>query len=625
MKRKISWIYIIFLLLLSACTNKVNRLEIALQQAKDNKEELIKVLKHFEGDSLKYRAACFLIESMPYYYSYQGPLLDSVKATMVKAFNYKNQILPDELKYKWRSFDYRTQKKVYDIEIISADYLIRHINHTFQVWNSRPWAKDYSFEDFCEWVLPYRISDEPLEAWNEEYYRHFSDTVASLYKGGGMRGWINAVSDAVSAKFGYNTDFTLPHLGAKYLLHHRTGSCRERNDFLTYVMRSLGIPITIDKYYYSPSNQSSHTWNAVRDSIGRLIPVWDIYRLEKSDGRKKGKVYRLHFTRQSEKESWTDVTYEYFGHNEYRVDIADGIEEKVIYLGMFMPSGYMPVDVARREGNKAIVKDIEPEVIFQPLYMKEGMQMFAGYPFRVVENEVRYFVPDTLHRESGRLLRKYPLRAYLYNYMDRLTGARIEAANDMTFRNADILCRIDTPLVTTYNYFYPKAVRKYRYARIVAPVGKVLNLAELKYFGLDNVSEEREWNYTIVEAGRCRNDNPKESAEKIMDNDELTFYMSQDNDAHIILDFGHAVPIEKILLVPHNDDNFIRKGDTYELFYQNGINGWRSLGIQTAVTNELVFDNIPSGALLWLRDLTRGREEQVFYLRDGEQEFIGYE
>lgn len=115
MKRKISWIYIIFLLLLSACTNKVNRLEIALQQAKDNKAELVKVLKYFEGDSLKYRAASFLIESMPYYYSYQGPLLDSVKATMVKAFNYKNHILPDELKYKWRSFDYRTQKLLMNI------------------------------------------------------------------------------------------------------------------------------------------------------------------------------------------------------------------------------------------------------------------------------------------------------------------------------------------------------------------------------------------------------------------------------------------------------------------------------------------------------------------------------
>ena len=39
------------------------------QQAKHNKAELEKVLKHFKHDSLKYRAACFLIENMPGKYS----------------------------------------------------------------------------------------------------------------------------------------------------------------------------------------------------------------------------------------------------------------------------------------------------------------------------------------------------------------------------------------------------------------------------------------------------------------------------------------------------------------------------------------------------------------------------
>ena len=38
-------------------------------KAKYNKAELEKVLKHFKHDSLKYRAACFLIENMPGKYS----------------------------------------------------------------------------------------------------------------------------------------------------------------------------------------------------------------------------------------------------------------------------------------------------------------------------------------------------------------------------------------------------------------------------------------------------------------------------------------------------------------------------------------------------------------------------
>jgi len=55
------------------------------------------------------------------------------------------------------------------------------------------------------------------------------------------------------------------------------------------------------------------------------------------------------------------------------------------------------------------------------------------------------------------------------------------------------------------------------------------------------------------------------------------------------------------------------------------VKGWISLGVQTATTNELIYRNIPEGALLWLRNLTRGKEEQVFYVEDGEQKFVGYE
>nr|WP_310648363.1 hypothetical protein [Bacteroides thetaiotaomicron] len=52
------------------CTPMVSFLETALQQAGENRVELEKVLSHYKtdpADSLKYKAACFLIENMPYY------------------------------------------------------------------------------------------------------------------------------------------------------------------------------------------------------------------------------------------------------------------------------------------------------------------------------------------------------------------------------------------------------------------------------------------------------------------------------------------------------------------------------------------------------------------------------
>ena len=63
----------------------VSILEAALQQAGENRVELEKVLFRYQidpTDSLKYRAACFLIENMPYHYALEGEELDSLKTVL---------------------------------------------------------------------------------------------------------------------------------------------------------------------------------------------------------------------------------------------------------------------------------------------------------------------------------------------------------------------------------------------------------------------------------------------------------------------------------------------------------------------------------------------------------------
>ena len=72
---------------------------------------------------------------------------------------------------------------------------------------------------------------------------------------------------------------------------------------------------------------------------------------------------------------------------------------------------------------------------------------------------------------------------------------------------------------------------------------------------------------------------------------------------------------------PQNDANFILPGDTYELFYQDGTNGWVSLGRKPA-TGATVDFLAPDNVLLWLRDITQGKEEQVFIYENGRQYFV---
>ena len=63
--------------------------------------------------------------------------------------------------------------------------------------------------------------------------------------------------------------------------------------------------------------------------------------------------------------------------------------------------------------------------------------------------------------------------------------------------------------------------------------------------------------------------------------------------------------------------NMIKQGDEYELFYYDMA--WKSLGKKIATTDSLVFENVPSNALLWLRNHTGGMEERPFTYENGKQ------
>ena len=60
----------------------ISSLELALRIAKGNRTELEKVLYYYQQDatdSLKYKAACFLIENMPYHSYTHGEQLEKYK------------------------------------------------------------------------------------------------------------------------------------------------------------------------------------------------------------------------------------------------------------------------------------------------------------------------------------------------------------------------------------------------------------------------------------------------------------------------------------------------------------------------------------------------------------------
>ena len=66
------------------------------------------------------------------------------------------------------------------IRTVDSAYLCDNIDQAFRVWRGQPWGKHVSFADFCECILPYRIGDETLGRWREEFYRTYNPLLDSL-------------------------------------------------------------------------------------------------------------------------------------------------------------------------------------------------------------------------------------------------------------------------------------------------------------------------------------------------------------------------------------------------------------------------------------------------------------
>jgi hypothetical protein len=80
----------------------------------------------------------------------------------------------------------------------------------------------------------------------------------------------------------------------------------------------------------------------------------------------------------------------------------------------------------------------------------------------------------------------------------------------------------------------------------------------------------------------------------------------------ILFDFENPVPkITSIECMAPNDENHIYPNNYYELLYCDA-DKWISLGKKTADNYHIVYDRVPSGALYWLRNLTKGKEERIF-------------
>jgi hypothetical protein len=640
-------IYAVVLML--SCSRYPREVETALKLAGNNRAELEQVLSHYSkpADSMKLHAACFLIGNMPGHYSYDKKMLEAYYAEtdpiLESELPQHEQI--ELLKKITSNYSSSRIKKEYDLHVITAAYLIRNIDLAFDIWQNGEWARHVDFDDFCEYLLPYKVLDlQPMDAWRDSLSQRFGEGLKDihynqLYKNLTYRACqivqIN-LQDQVHPSFVEKSIFSVPFRSAFNMYRIPVGTCADFSFLTTCVMRSHGIPVAFDYTPQWPFRASGHSWNVLLASNGKEMMFGGLdeerlgvpHKIE----NKMSKVYRRTYA--SNKEI-LDLQSE-MGHippafiNPFIKDVSDkylltstiDIEtlsgnrrtDKYAYLSVFDNKTWVPVAFGRRKRNRVTFIDIGRDILYMPVYCTEdGLENF-NYPFSLdLSGNIRYIIPDTNNVTDIILLRKYPVFTATYTMTMRMVGGRIQASNLPDFTRATTLYVFDE--WTASGNIVIRDTASYRYWRYLAPNNSYGNIAELMFY--DEADSVRLQGNVI--GSEELSDDDFYSRKAVFDGTPFSYFQSLDPDnAWVGLDFGTPKQIHRITYLPRSDDNNIRIGDEYELFYW-GTSGWISLGRQVATDIQIKYTGVPSNALFWLRDLSRGQEERIFTYENGQQ------
>ena len=245
----------------TSCTSHYSpEIERALTLAGRNRGELEKVMKHYgenPEDSLKLRAAEFLIANMPDKYAkyHDAPWND------VATVHTRWSGLPDR-SVATTAFHLGEPVIKRDVEHITAEYLIDNIELAFKVWREQPWGKDISFDVFCEEILPYRIGTEPLENWREKALALYNDIYDSFVADSALT-VVEACARLNSALPEFKLDRDFPDMNFSQLIASARGPCEAMTALAVFVMRAFGIPVTRDFTPKWPDRKVGHIWNSL--------------------------------------------------------------------------------------------------------------------------------------------------------------------------------------------------------------------------------------------------------------------------------------------------------------------------------------------------------------------------
>lgn len=645
-------------LLFTSCSEDSRYLREALKVAGENRGQLEAVLEHYrtvDNDPQKLAAAEYLIANMPAHYSYRDT------AAINRYYHQALEILGTGPSPDWQRDTLReisekqyfglTQDTISDVEVITADYLIYSIDHAFKQWRTKPWAQHLTYEEFRDWILPYKVTElQSLDAWRDTLSQHYSDSLNTIPPTdiqrnsifGAIeiaRNEIHSKQSAIGLRVIWENSGSMPMLSAATWVRMTYGSCWDYVIMGTAVFRSLGMPAAVDQVPEWGRNSEGHSWYVFPDDRGReqvtinslIMPAGQqFYPYERIP-----KVWRNTYTINRDVEKYRntskyvhpfdlcqkDVTDRYNLTSDLEIDTDKEIlkqlqDRRYVYIAMtvnYSGPHWSILDYGVLKGGKAHFKNMGRNMLYIALGYNGSDLIPISHPFILHKSgKVEYInhpyddTNSTTRTISVDLRRKYYESYNVVDMRRRILGGKLQCSDRPDFKNAKNLYTIEDteiPYLIELN-----ADRPYRYWRYFTPDGSWGSISELSFYNADGKK--------LAGRGIANPEAGQDAIDRTYDGNLLSnFEINQPNGNWVGMDMGKPTEIRYFSVSPRSDDNDVCPGNEYELFYFDG-NDWSSLGYQIAEGNTLHYDDVPLNTLLWMTNYTRGNNERPFIIRE---------
>lgn len=382
-----------------------------LDSAGANRSEVEKALTHYgaPADSLKYRAACYLIGNMEGHSYVTYALVDTTgKEIEFSALDYPSydslEAAFKVLESRHGSLDFKKKDVIRDETRISSDYLVSQIDYAFRAWTERPWARWLTFDQFCRYVLPYRGSNEPLDPWRESFFNEFADLSKSMKDSTDPIEAARAINKQIMTWFKFDSRYYYhpTDQGLSDMRLSGLGRCEDMTNLAIFAMRANGLAVTSDYTPFWADSSNNHAWNAILTPNGKVVPFMGC---EANPGEynlfhKAAKVYRktfenhlenLAFQKHKQKKipgwlagkSYIDVTSDYTKAFDVTVRIDAPIPDSVdiAYLCVFNTGEWQPIQWGRITGKTATFPAMATGVMYLPAFYLNEEVVPAGPAF----------------------------------------------------------------------------------------------------------------------------------------------------------------------------------------------------------------------------------------------------